>query len=209
MWRVSTVLELNGLSTSARNFGPGPLARGTAVHAACAAIAQGYTPVIEPEHAPYVDGLREWLTKLEPTIVFTERRIVSRLHRLTGRVDLGVVIGKDGFVVDVKTGASAPWHGLQLAGYEILVTGHEELIVQYHIAGGEGALQRAVLYLPGNGSYKWTVQRDPQDAYIFRAAHALLCYRHDHGLLDYTDPEVPDADVPVIQSLPTGENGVF
>ena len=214
MFRVSTVLSLNGLSTPLGNFGPGPLARGTAVHAACDALASGYTPIVEAAHAPYVDGFREWFVKFEPTIVFTERRVVNRMRRLTGRVDLGVVVADTPYVVDIKTGTSAAWHGLQLAGYQWLASSDDELCRRYekayNLAQGrpETTLHRAVLYLPGDGSYKWVIQRDPQDAYIFRAAHALLCYRHDHGLLDYTDPEVPDDDVPVIQSLPT-ENGVF
>lgn len=202
MWRVSSILSLNGLSAPPFGAKVEHTIRGTSIHAANEALAHGYEPVIErPEYEPYVDGLRQWYKDYSPMIAATERRVVSQALQLTGRIDLFPIIESVPYVVDVKTGGKAQWHGIQLAGYHALAL-HEDIVWTlfgppynaWTFGERSSGLKRACLYLPGNGKYQWRDKQDYQDEYLFRAALALTRYRHAHGLLSYVDAEQPDDD---------------
>ena len=207
MWRVSTCLELNGLSQPHKAMDPSYRERGRAVHSAAEALAHGYTPAVEPAHRGYVDGVALWYRKFEPTVVAIERRIVNRLKGLTGRLDLVAIIDGQVYIIDVKTGGEAVHHKWQVALYAILACDDDDLWALLQDAAGTTVLSqrqpheigRAVLYLSATGRPGWKVHRDPQDLYIARAALALVQIRHENGLLAYVDPEVPDDDAVVAQ----------
>jgi hypothetical protein len=213
MWRVSTILRLNGLSPELPEFTDETRDRGKAVHAANEALSEGFQPADEAQYQGYIDGLRQWYREYTPHVVASERRIVNRIQRLTGRIDLHALVpfGAQGrrspTVIDVKTGTGeAAWHGIQLAGYASLSAEDgalwglfcqldQNLIVrdayQRHVL-----LKRAVLYLPGDGTFKWREKADPEYSYLFRAALGLTGWRYDHGYLQYTDAENPNDDAP-------------
>lgn len=207
MWRVSSVLRLNGLSQDLPEFTDETRDRGTAIHAANEAIAEGFEPVIaRPEYVGYVDGLRSWYAEHQPVVVDSERRIVNRFKKLTGRVDLHAIVHGSPFTIDVKTGTGeAAWHGIQVAGYNLLGVEDDELWQLFGAVDArykslttlnrDRALRRAVLYLPGDGTFKWRVKENPQDSYYFRAALAITVLRHEYGLLRYTDDEQPKDDL--------------
>lgn len=218
MWRVSSVLEINGLSTPVKQYAEETRIRGTAVHAANEALAHGYTPRVgDPAHEPYIQGLRLWYLEVAPQIVATERRIVNRSKRLTGQLDIVTLMLQDRqlvpYDVDIKTGSEAPWHGIQTAGYKDLAIYDDELwalmpppLNTLDEFERDQAMKRAILYLPGNGRYVWKEQKDPGDYYRFASALGLLQWRHDKGLLSYVDPEQPD-NHPAVQVM-HGTEGV-
>ena len=206
MWRVSTIVATHfvrpmlatGVAAAARR-------RGIVVHDIAEAYAHG--AVMPGGLDAYTDGLSLWFMEYGPAVLFTERRIVSEQLHLTGRVDLGAILcGRampdtpTPWVIDYKTGQPADWHGIQTAGYKLLV--EHDVATQTLAAGafepkavpGAG-WSRAVLYLPGNGKYRFVPQTDPQDTYLFRAALTLHTWRLTHGLDPRTDPEYPTDDL--------------
>ena len=207
MFRVSSVLQLNGLSDPHKALDEVYRHRGHAIHSACEALADGYEPVVEEAHAGYVAALAKWFRSESPSIVALERRIVSRLRKLTGRIDLIVILDGKLWVIDLKTGSPAWWHAIQLALYVILVCDDDDLWQRAQQVAGPGILAcrqphlvgRGVLYLAANGRPSWKPQNDPQDFYIARSALALVSLRHEHGLIAWTDPEQPDDDVVTAQ----------
>lgn len=91
----------------------------------------------------------------------TEKPMGSVLHRFCGTPDhIGALYGYES-VIDCKTGAIAPWVGIQLAGYEILY--------------GKGPLKRYALHLKEDGKYSLKAFTDRQDRNIFLSA--LACYQ--------------------------------
>lgn len=217
MWRVSTVLDISGLSTPMKKYEEETRTRGTIVHAANEALAEGYTPSASEQYSGYIDALALWYRTFAPHVIAVERRVVNRVKRLTGQIDIIALILLHNvlwpYVIDVKTGTKAPWHGIQTAGYKDLAMADDEL---WMLMGEPFSkwdylqrddLRRAILYLPGDGKYQWAVQQDPGDSYRFNAALSLMQWRHDHGLLTYTDPEQP-TDHHAVQVMP-GSEGAF
>lgn len=203
MWRVSSVLELNGLSQPHAVMKPMYRIRGKAIHSAAEAIAEGYEPVLDSEYQGYAEALKIWFRKFSPTVVSIEVRIVNRNLALTGRIDLVVIIDGRVWIVDIKTGSPAVHYRWQTAMYAMLACDDVALWARIAEAAGvsleaqrhEHLIGRAVLYLSNSvGRPKWVPFVDPQDLYIARSALALVRLRHQHGLLHYTDPEQPDDD---------------
>ena len=201
MWRVSTVLNLSGLSTQ-HQFSQPARGRGTAVHDYVEAKALKKEAIVYAnEHEPYIVACDQWFADFKPKVLFTERRVVSKQKRCTGRIDLGVIVEMalgEHVIVDVKTGSQADWHGIQVAGYCDLANDDPEL-TNLLLKHTFGPWSRAILYLQDNGKYKWhgpleLLQRGPQDTYLWRSALALIQWRFDHGMLSITDPENPDDD---------------
>jgi hypothetical protein len=206
VWRVSSILEMSGVSTFAKALDPKYQVRGTAIHKANEALAEGYTPTdAPPEYLPFIEGLAGWYRRFEPTVIATERRIIDRLNRTTGQLDLVALLARPAglwlYVIDVKTGARAPWHGIQTAGYKDLAAQDDALWAMMGEPWASippsqryGQIHRGVIYLPGDGTACWVEQVDPTDDYLFRSARALMQWRHDNGLLHYVDAENPTND---------------
>lgn len=121
---------------------------------------------IDPVIRGYFDA---WLafekdTGFVPTEI--EKPLGSLLYRFCGTPDyIGMLYDHDA-VVDVKTGAVAPWTGLQLAGYEILA---------------ERPLKRYALALTEDGKYSLKPFTDRQDRQIFLAALACWWWQRNNG----------------------------
>lgn len=204
------MLSLNGLSTMHKALDERYRTRGTAIHAAAEACAEGFTPVVAAEHQGYVDSLRGWFQRVSPTIVAIERRIVSRLHRLTGRIDLVAIIDGKVWIIDIKTGSDAVHYKWQTALYAVLVNEDTALWADIEAVNPMNLaysrrwnppheIGRACLFLSGAGKPgKWKPHQDPTDLYVARAALALVQIRHDNGLLTLVDPEQPEDDIPAV-----------
>lgn len=202
MWRVSTVLALNGLSTPYA-YSAEARDRGTNVHSYNHALATGREGVEPPDdddpHGGMKQALRQWYQDFDPTVLLAEHRIVCREWRLTGRIDLAVIYRDSGIIVDVKTGAAAPSHGIQVCGYCDLAS-RDQMMTDALLSHTFGPWDRAILYLHENGKYDWRgpmrlLQDGPQDAYLWRSAASLVAWKYDHNLLAITDSETPDDDV--------------
>ncbi len=120
-------------------------ARGTRVHAACAAILEGlWAPPPEPEWAGYVESFRAWLPVVAE-VVLVEAELVDEAIGYCGHPDLICRLrGDRGLtVVDLKTPAvkSKLW-AAQLAAYKRLAE-----------ANGHAPIDRVgTLRLKANGS---------------------------------------------------------
>ncbi len=102
-------------------------ARGTRVHAACAAIAMGLWPVVDEETEGYVDSFRNWFGAAVAEVVLCEAELVEKAMGYCGHPDLIVRIhGDEGLTVaDLKTPATKnPLWGPQVAAYRHLATVH-------------------------------------------------------------------------------------
>ena len=96
-------------------------ARGTAVHTANAAIAQGFFPVITDETAPYVGSFQAWLDATVEEVLLVEERLVDMDMGFSGQIDLLCRTGEGVCLIDEKTPVTKlkTWRA-QLAAYHHL-----------------------------------------------------------------------------------------
>jgi len=95
-------------------------ARGTAVHRACAAIAQGlWVPNLSDEAMPYVASFKQWWPLVQE-VYAVEEELVDPVYGYVGHPDLIVRLTGEDFarVVDLKTPvAKSPLWAAQIAAY--------------------------------------------------------------------------------------------
>ena len=91
---------------------------GSRVHDAAEAVLMGYTPVLDDITRPAVEALTEFLRNTHVRPLLVEERLVSRVHRFAGTVDLVAEVNGVVGVVDIKTSkAIYRDYGLQTAAY--------------------------------------------------------------------------------------------
>ena len=93
--------------------------RGRRVHELCAEVARGDIENLEPEFAPYVDAFCQFLetSGFKPHLI--EHPVVNERYRYAGTLDLTGDLDGEMILIDIKTGRSPRWAGLQLAGYAL------------------------------------------------------------------------------------------
>ena len=95
-------------------------ARGTAVHRACAAIAQGlWVPSLSEEAIPYVTSFKHWWPLVQEAYA-VEQELVDPAYGYRGHPDLIVRLAGENFarVVDLKTPITKnPLWAAQIAAY--------------------------------------------------------------------------------------------
>lgn len=105
-----------------------------------------------------------------------ENRVASKTMRVAGTVDLAYRQEPILTVIDIKTGSSAPWHRVQIAGYAALLAEHHAL---------PGTRMRgAVVYVAADGKFSVTnvYGADMADAIgVFRAVVRVANWRLAHG----------------------------
>jgi predicted RecB family nuclease len=101
-------------------------ALGTAVHRIAEGIARGTPMELPPEMEHHAQAIRDFLEKHVDEVLGTEMELVSEHHGFGGMCDLYCKLkGGALAVVDYKTTASLTrTHGVQLAGYALLLTEH-------------------------------------------------------------------------------------
>jgi hypothetical protein len=91
---------------------------GTRVHRLVEQLARGETPEVTAEEAPFVEAYRRFLALYRPRFLAVEEMVVSLRHQYGGTLDAIAVIGRETWLLDVKTGTGLyPETGLQLAAY--------------------------------------------------------------------------------------------
>lgn len=124
-------------------------ARGTSVHAICAAIAKGvWIPdgMINPEHLGYVNSFREWAKQVEEFSI-VEKRYIDKIRRFTGQLDFVVKIAGEMWLVDLKTSAKPQkTHPVQMGAYKLLLQEHQvevkgAILVYLHKDGEQPLVQ--------------------------------------------------------------------
>ncbi len=95
--------------------------RGTAVHAACTAIATGLFPIFPEQWEGYITSFRTWFDLMVKEVFLAEERMVDMDLGFTGQIDLLCRTTEGLALVDLKTPKplSRSWR-LQLAAYRHL-----------------------------------------------------------------------------------------
>lgn len=120
------------------------------------AVRRGSRYVLRPdaELARYCDAYWQWRCLYRPRWTMMEHPLARPDLNLAGTPDrIGILRGWP-TVLEVKTGGAASWHGLQLAGYDLLDEGPMER-------------HRVALYLAADGSFKLRSYADPADRFNF------------------------------------------
>ena len=98
-------------------------ARGTEVHAICAAIAQGtWVPSVPPDCAPYVLSFQQWFEANVKDVLMVEEELIDVVHGFLGHPDMALILLDDTrWLVDLKTPVTKNklWSA-QLAAYRHL-----------------------------------------------------------------------------------------
>lgn len=119
--------------------------RGDRVHQACEDIDSGFEPELDDESEPYVRAYQRFLGEANVEIVASEFRAFHPAMRYAGTIDRVIQVNGELEILDLKTGVTAPWMGMQLAAYS------EALYVQCALATRP---KLVVLQLKDNGDYR-------------------------------------------------------
>lgn len=152
------------------------LERGRLVHLMCHLFDQDRLDMssVDPALAPYFMGWPKFCLDHDWEPMTSEcplgHTFFSPLHWFAGTPDkYGLLAGKRA-IVEIKTGATPPWVGLQIAGQEILLRAAKVI--------PQGApVRRVCVTLPGDGNYKITPFTDPTDPSVFLSAVAIANWK--------------------------------
>ena len=118
---VTQRIETAGLLGPAASFYNSVSAeRGTRVHLACLDLDFKRAVTLPDDERGYLDSYDQWRTMVSPAWTSLEQPHYSSAYHTAGTADRLGTIGGTPVVLDFKTGAPAPWHGLQLAMYDLL-----------------------------------------------------------------------------------------
>jgi predicted RecB family nuclease len=154
---------------------------GTKVHALAQTLANDRNAPVEPEMRPYADAIKEFHALHVRRVLETEMSLTSRGLGFGGTLDLYCEMN-DGSraIVDYKTTSRLTReHGLQLAGYALLLKEH-----------GHVVNRRVCMRLRKDEPGRWyaRVYRDHrEDVEAFRACVTLWSWMHRKKLLKATE----------------------
>lgn len=131
--------------------------KGSAVHKLCERYAQGER---QDKHGraladlPYVNAFARWVADYCVWAIATECRVYHKVNGkpYAGTFDLLAEIGRRGVLVDIKTGAPAKWHAVQLAAYAMARPADKAGKVKDRFINPD---RIAVLYLRADGEYRY------------------------------------------------------
>jgi len=143
-------------------------ARGVAVHKACELDDLGdlIEESVDPSIAGYLEAWRKFRRELRAEVFDTEQRRYHSIQRYAGTRDAIVRIGRRLWLIDRKTSAAAPWHAIQLAGYQLLAEDN-----------GEAVDKVGTVLLAADGSYKLIEYGAAADRRVFTALVTLHKWR--------------------------------
>lgn len=141
--------------------------RGSKVHRAALLSDQGDldTDNLDPVLRGYVDAWERFRAEVVPEFTAMEEGLFSDTYRFAGTPDRFGLMGTFETVFEIKTGSPEKWHGIQLAGYSILLN--------------KPYCQRVGIYLKEDGRYNLEFYRDRQDGPIFLSALAIHNWRQN------------------------------
>lgn len=138
--------------------------RGRAVHLATELLDNGTLDwsTVADQYIPYTEAYGKFKADVRPEIKDIEAIRYSEQYGLCGRIDRLLYIHERLSLLDLKTGTSPEWAGLQLAGYGLL----------------EGmTLPRYSLELSSMGRYSLIKHDDPSDYNTFIGALAVTHWK--------------------------------
>ena len=180
-WLFAHTRKLMGISETMRMVGMVDTShyqahhaqRGTYTHHATALHDQGLLDeaTVDEAVAPYLDDYQAFLEAHSPTWSRIECLLADDISACAGTVDrvgdIMVAGEKQQVILDIKTGSPAPWHQIQLAGYQHLVAAWLARQGDYGMAWG---LRRYGLYLRKGKGYTLTAYTDHHDAGVWTSA---------------------------------------
>ena len=129
--------------------------RGRAVHEACEEIDYGLEPEVPPEYEPYVRAYLDFKRDYNPEYLGIEMALAYKDDsgiRFAGTIDRYGSVGKERWIVDLKTTASPTKinylaYCIQTRMYEILIASNSE-------DDGKVSPKRKILFLKKDGKYR-------------------------------------------------------
>ena len=176
--RYFSVSQVCAVMTGEQSYGSdADMQRGTDLHDIFALAVASYAgrcapPVVPPDYQGYFRSMNWWIDRWKPEPVRIEWKSVSAFSHMpfAGTPDLLAWTYGNGkkllSLVDLKSGAKAPWHRVQVQAYHRL----EEY---------QAATALRLLYIKADGSEPdyLSVKRDPRDFAAFQSALNLLLWR--------------------------------
>ena len=153
--------------------------RGTDIHAWFAWAVNAYAgneaeqPDLSADHAPYMQGIYDWLSAAKPLPMMIEEPSVCKVYGLefAGTHDLLASVLHGGkrkiALIDLKTGQPNDAHRVQVQSYS-------------RLAGYTAAEVLIVLYVSKDGFKAVTVKKSPRDWAAFQSALSVLAWRESH-----------------------------
>lgn len=146
-------------------------ARGTAVHAATLALDLGgaasqILEALDPACQPFFAAYCAFRLGCQLKWYMLEQPAVHRRLRYAGTPDRVGILNYTAAILEIKTGEVYPWHGIQTAGQDLLVT-------------RRGKRRRFVVYLRADGTFRLREHTDPGDYLKF--LDALARYHAAHA----------------------------
>ncbi len=143
--------------------------RGNHIHTICEFIDDGDLDYesVDDSYLGHIDAYKKFLVECNPTIESTEEIVCNTSYKYAGKLDRrGQLFNKDA-IWDIKSGASHPTHGMQIAAY----------------ADTFGKrFKRYGLYLSKDGDYKLKEYSDRNDIKMFKGACALWWWKKNANL---------------------------
>ena len=144
---------------------------GVAVHLACELVERGELDdsATHPRIMGCVAAWLSFLSDAQATVLASETKHYSPIHRFAGRIDRVVDMRTGPLLIDLKTSDQAyPSYGVQTAGYAVML--EEEF----------GKLQRATLLLSDDGKYRLVPHNDPADFAAFMGCLAIYHWKRNN-----------------------------
>lgn len=145
--------------------------RGSALHLAAQLWDEGDLDEssVDPAIAVHLAAYKTFLRANESELVIeTIEQPAYHPRGYAGTYDRGILWRGDRGILDIKTGAKAPWHRLQTAAYLALVP---------------EATVRLVVYVGSDGAWKLERHEDHTDWGVFASALALWQWKERNGLM--------------------------
>ena len=168
---VTRVISTAGLyGPAAAYFNEESRNRGSLVHEKIESYLSGELDeeTLDPVIVPYLDAWKKFQAEAHYVSDSCEERLASDVYHFAGTIDhIGHLNGHFS-IIDVKTGVPVPATGIQLAGYEILLS----------VRGA----RRFALHLQDDGKYRLIEYKDRNDRPLFISLLALWNWKRNAGI---------------------------
>lgn len=149
-------------------YAPGSDVRGHDLHAIFALMvgeSMGWCdgPDVPQEYQGYANAIMRWIAQAKPQPMRLEQTLRHKTLPYAGTMDFVGMIGADYGVLDLKTGAKARWHSLQLHAYKHLL---------------DRASKMWILYVDSDGSFEQVaIKNNLRDWVAFQTGISVLHWR--------------------------------
>lgn len=167
---VTQIIAAAGLYGDTSHFTDYSRDRGTFVHQIVEWHLSGELDetTVDPFLAPYFEAWKKFEQESSYVSDSCEKRLASSTYRFAGTIDHIGHLNGHFCIIDVKSGAPTPATGIQLAGYEMLLS-------------ARGA-RRFALHLKDDGNYKLIEYKDRNDRNVFLSALALWNWKQNNNV---------------------------